>query len=189
MERITIVGCGNLGSTLATTIALFHFDFGGVEELTLIDNDILENKNLPFTMMNGKEALKFIGSPKILALEYQVKNIIGDTIKVTSKLGRYPDVGCDGNSFMIDCRDSTNSSSDFNLKLAADGPYGYVSVNPKDNDTSIFTRYVIKRSYYYVSKLAFIFSEFIFNQEFKDMYSEGEYIVNLLTGGEIIKCQ
>ena len=59
MERIHIIGCGSVGSTVAELLARF-----GLTKLTLYDFDIVEPKNLANQMFRQEH----VGMPKVCAL-------------------------------------------------------------------------------------------------------------------------
>ena len=63
-NHVMIVGCGALGSTLADAIAR-----AGVEELTLIDEDILDAGNL----LRHASTIHFVGLPKAVAVAHRAE--------------------------------------------------------------------------------------------------------------------
>lgn len=74
-ERIHIIGCGSVGSTLAELLARF-----GLTNLTLYDFDTVEPHNLANQMFTQKH----IGTPKVEALSQMLAEInpeIGERIK------------------------------------------------------------------------------------------------------------
>ena len=90
-------------------------------------------------------------------------------------------------TFMIDCRDNENSNSDFDMKICTDGPYGYMCLSPSDNNLNINTRYTIKRSRYYSQLMACEISKILFEEDCRNRYQSGNYIISFLMGGKIIE--
>jgi len=77
-ERIHILGCGSVGSTVAELLARF-----GLTKLTLYDFDMVEPKNLANQMFRQEH----VGMVKVVALAnmlYEINPEIKNTIKIAS---------------------------------------------------------------------------------------------------------
>lgn len=155
-NNISIVGCGTLGSSLAYMLALRHKD-NNIDKLTLIDNDILEDKNLPYITMTSKEYLYL---PKVMVLRDILTNISDINIEIYYET--YPQIDISDDSYMIDCRDTSSECSNFSLKLNIDGYYGFINRGPKDIPVVRSSRYTINNSNYYSILFAGIITRYIF---------------------------
>ena len=68
---ITIIGCGTLGSAVAYSLALRSLD-SDINKLYLIDDDVLEIKNLPYLFMVD-HLHQNIHKPKVMILKSILK--------------------------------------------------------------------------------------------------------------------
>lgn len=96
-ERIHIIGCGAVGSTLAENLARF-----GITKITLHDFDIVEEKNVANQMYTNED----VGKPKVEALADILKRInpmISTDLRTNPK-GWTPDTKLTGYVFL--CVDS-----------------------------------------------------------------------------------
>jgi len=164
-SNISIIGCGNLGSSLAYMISLRSLELE-IEKLILIDNDIIEKKNLPYLSIHST---KFISIPKVEILKdllinlSSIKNIRAyhDTYPHLEKM-KEDDKEDLFNSFVIDCRDTPSENSKCSLKLNIDGCYGIINRGPSNVSKTRFSRYTMGNSKYYAILFAGIVSQFIF---------------------------
>jgi len=163
-SNISIIGCGNLGSSLAYMISLRSLELE-IEKLVLIDNDIIEEKNLPYLSIHSA---KFVSIPKVEILKDLLINL--SSIKIRAYHDTYPylekikddDKEDLFNSFVIDCRDTPSESSKCSLKLNIDGCYGIINRGPSNVSKTRSSRYTRRNSKYYAILFAGIVSQFIF---------------------------
>jgi len=163
--NISIIGCGNLGSSLAYMIALRSLE-KDIDKLILIDNDIIEEKNLPYLSIFSN---KYISLPKVEILRdllinlSSIKNIRAyhDTYPELVKI-REEDKFDLLDSYMIDCRDTPSECARHSLKLNIDGYYGIINRGPSNICKTRSSRYTIGNSKYYAILFAGIVSQFIF---------------------------
>ena len=136
-----------------------------IEKLVLIDNDVIEEKNLPYLFISSR---KYVSFPKSEVL----KEILTDlsSTQIIAYNDTYPDLTRIGNydrsvieeSIMIDCRDTPSESSKFSIKVNIDGHYGIINRGPSDRDVTRSSRYTLGNSKYYAILFAGIISQFIF---------------------------
>lgn len=180
--NIAIVGCGNLGSSLAYMISLKSFE-KDIRQLILIDNDIIEEKNLPYLYISSSS---LISLPKVEILK---DILIGlskiKTIKAYNET--YPDLNRMReedksdliSSYMIDCRDTPSECSQFSMKLNIDGYYGIINRGPSNICKTRSSRYTMGNSKYYAILFAGIVTQYIFGDI--DLTSE-KTIIDLRKG-------
>lgn len=113
-ERIHIIGCGAVGSTLAYNLAKL-----GLTNIVLYDEDIVEGKNVANQMFRNID----IGKPKTEALKQMLVEInpeLEETIKIN---GFYKDELLDGYVFIaadnIEIRKTIVQKNKFNLNVKA----------------------------------------------------------------------
>ena len=94
-DRIHIIGCGSVGSTLADVLARF-----GLSNFVLYDFDVVEDKNIANQMFD----LRDVGLPKVDALERRLK-YINDEIKV-HKVAEGWESGANLSGYIFLCVDS-----------------------------------------------------------------------------------
>lgn len=78
-DRIHIIGCGSVGSTIAENLARF-----GIKNMTLYDFDVVEPHNIANQMFTSED----IGKPKVQALAEYLEKInpaITDGLKIVDK--------------------------------------------------------------------------------------------------------
>jgi len=183
-KNISIIGCGNLGSYLAYILSLRSLETD-INRLILIDNDIIEEKNLPYLSVNSK---KFISLPKVEILKDVLTNIssIND---IRACHDTYPDLNDTReidkidllDSYIIDCRDTPSECSKHSIKLNIDGYYGIINRRPSDVCKTRSSRYTIVSSKYYAILFAGIVSQFIFG----DIKLKNEKTIIDLRKGEL----
>jgi len=177
-RRITIIGCGTLGSSLAYKLGLLSLeDNSNLTSITLVDSDYLEEKNIPYLHLGKTSPL--IDLPKSLAL----RNIIRDVnpyLKVDYVVDSYPIRSANGTlgGSLIDCRDTTNEDPNCFMKVNIDGPFGKIILNPgevkgKSSD------YKIGNSRYYADLLSVTVCRLLFDEEFQQKYDKERYVINL----------
>jgi len=180
---LILVGCGNLGSSIGYAILLKSLE-EKISSLTLIDDDIIEEKNFPYLFINNQtEYRKFIGSPKVLCLKWILKQINKD-VHIYDLYDKYENIEFSKNYIAIDARDTGSENSFFKFKINGDGKYGKVIINPKtDNKNNFRKNYVLGESKYYSSLFSFIVCEYmIFNNENMISSERKEYIFDLKGG-------
>ena len=134
-DKITIIGCGNVGTCLSYTILLSTLENKiNIKTLTILDPDIIEEHNFPYgiTMMNHREYKHYIGYPKGFLIVEELIDInekiqVGTFAEIYSEIYKKKD-----NEFIIDCRDSNSQIESSDIKLSCDGNYGKIIVNPKN---------------------------------------------------------
>ena len=122
----SVVGCGSLGSNVAYALTLKSLGTD-IQYLCLIDNDILEEKNLPYLLYLPY----LIGKSKVESLK-KILKMVNPNLPIYAIFASYPlkDELLE-NSYRIDCRDSKEIDPYFNLRLRVDGNFGIVQTNPK----------------------------------------------------------
>jgi hypothetical protein len=165
MKELVIVGCGTLGSVLSHLLVLKNKDIGNiVKKITLIDNDIIESKNIPYLFIDSSSPL--INTPKSVALKYQLDLLSTDT-NIISVYDDFKNVSLSNNrSYIIDCRDEPDEQSIFKLKLCLDGDMGRIILNPKTKNSTIKkSNYTFDRKYFTPYEFAsYVCTKFIFNK-------------------------
>lgn len=180
-EFITIVGCGNLGSALARMIVLKSLEKDTkIERLCLIDNDILEPKNMPYLHSTDKW---YEYKPKAFALR-DILSELNYEININAYYDTYPNLyNIIGKTiydiYIIDCRDTASEHHTSLLKFNLDGQYGVINLNPKDIDSDDGSRYVINSSRYYANIFAGLCCQIIFKDLILD---KNKYLVDLKRG-------
>lgn len=94
-DRIHIIGCGSVGSTLAEHLARY-----GLSNFVLYDFDVVEEKNIVNQMFD----LRDVGRPKVDAVADKLKSINADVKIRTVKTGWNEDMTLSGYVFL--CVDS-----------------------------------------------------------------------------------
>lgn len=179
-NSISIIGCGNLGSALAYMIILKAMEQNNdIENLYLIDNDILENKNIPYLYADNKD---YINKPKVYILKDMLSRI-NKNVKISATYETFPNIASIDQlqeTYIIDCRDTPDESYVCSMKLNLDGQYGVINLNPINKDGGKgASRYVINSSKYYAMFFAGICCQIIFGDiELKN----DKYIVDLKRG-------
>ena len=178
-NNITIIGCGTLGSAVAYSLALRSLD-SDINKLYLVDDDVLEIKNLPYLFMVD-HLHQNIHKPKVMIL----KSILNDINKDLEIVPRYCEFPTESytesdkeefdKSLWIDCRDNT-STDGCNIKLNVDGFWGSLRIEPAHVEEIKESRYTIKNSRYFSMILANICVRFIMGDLELDKYS---YIIDL----------
>jgi hypothetical protein len=180
---ISIIGCGNLGSALAYMIMLRSLNKDTeVKQLCLVDNDILEPKNLPYLFNIDED---YLYKPKVNVLD----NILSASkIDIRAYNSTYPnldnleedDINEVYDTYMIDCRDTSSEVSACSMKLNIDGSYGVINLNPIDSKKTKTSRYTIENSKYYAMLFAGICCQIIF----QDIKLKDDKTIIDLTKGE-----
>jgi len=164
---ITIIGCGTLGSAMAYAITLRSLH-ENLEQLILVDNDVIEEKNLPYLTTYSRNYLRF---PKGVVLE-EILRGVNPALEIKSHHTTYPDLISlsDENkdeifdTCMIDCRDTPQECPEHTMKLNLDGGYGIINVRPRDNGTPKTSRYVFGNTKYYAMLFAGIATQVLFGE-------------------------
>jgi len=181
---ISIIGCGNLGSSLAYMIALRSLE-EYIKQLILIDNDIIEEKNLPYLSVFSN---KFISLPKVEILREILINL-SSIENIRAYNDTYPDLNKIEeddkidlfSSYLIDCRDTASECSKHSIKLNIDGYYGIINREPSNVCRVRSSRYTMGNSKYYALLFAGIVSQFIFG----DIELKNEKTIIDLRKGEL----
>ena len=136
MKKITIVGCGNLGSILALSVILKNIEKQKFDKIFLVDPDFItqssgvfvnenyQNNNYPKVIVLS-EILQVLDTTKtkIVAYRKTLDNFLETTSEEDMK-----------NNILIDCRDTVEQKDLFCLKLSCDGKFGKAVFNPKNKD-------------------------------------------------------
>lgn len=161
MKRLCIIGCGTLGQQLIELYAKRSLEIKPIfETIDLIDPDIITDCSL-----NNSYPKVFIIDDLICKINpflncrvfpqsfpECIDNIYsGDDLKET---------------LFIDCRDTSNQSDLFYMKITSDGPYGSIIKFPKTNKLDQPTNYKIDKSNYYANLTATRVLEDIMNVQF-----------------------
>jgi len=175
-KQIAIVGCGSLGSFLSYHIVLKSLE-QKINKLVLVDRDSLIHKNFPFII--GKDQLiECIGVPKVMALKHIFEDINPD-LNIEIKHGSYPKIwNNDPDFYNIDCRDTVDEHSSFNLKLNIDGDFGLINFKPEDYISSKTSRYILGDSKYNSMLFSGLCTQVIFNEDYKDDISTYCVLIN-----------
>jgi len=187
-NSITIVGCGNIGAYLANAIALKSVEENFVKKLILVDNDIIEHKNFPYVYQNlnknkKNDINKYIGNPKVNLLKLLLKNLNHNlNIEINYIDYRYLSSITSHKGLIIDCRDTEDEDSLFNLKISCEGIFGKIIINPADTKCSATSPYILGLSKFYSS----YFSHIIVNNYIIPLENYGKersvHILNLFSG-------
>ena len=170
---MAIVGCGSMGSSLAYSLMLKSLD-DYISELFLIDNGLLEYKNLPYLNCGNSD---YIMKPKSFVLK-SIINDINPQVVLRTKFG---DEKTDFNIdyYVIDCRDTPSRFSRSNMKINIDGYFGLIDLNPQDKLEKLDSRYSIKNSKFYAHILSNLCVNIIFGEIDLNM---SKYSINLKRG-------
>lgn len=155
------MGCGSLGSSLAYLLMLRSID-DYISELFLIDNDILEYKNLPYLNMNIYSNPDYIMKPKSVVLKTIICGINPKVILKT-RFGNEK-IDFDIDYYVIDCRDTSSEFIRSNMKINMDGYFGIINLNPQDKLEKTNSRYSIKNSKFYAHALSNLCINIIFGE-------------------------
>lgn len=113
-EKIHIIGCGAIGSTIAFLLAKL-----GLTNITLWDDDIVEGKNVANQMYRSID----IGKPKTEALKEIMSEINPDCAHTVKTKGWYKNEQLEGYVFMavdsIEIRQAITNSNKFNPNVVA----------------------------------------------------------------------
>jgi len=152
IDSFTIIGCGMLGSAIAYSLILRSLD-NNIKRIFLIDDDILEIKNLPYLFLTDR-LHQHIYKPKVFVLK-DILYYLNPNIEIISYPFKYPfkehiyNIESLYNSYIIDCRDSKSVDSNCDIKVNIDGHWGFVMINPTNVIIDTESRYTIKNSRYY----------------------------------------
>lgn len=190
-KNIIIIGVGNVGFTLAYMLTLKSLEPNcEFTELTLIDNDVLEEHNLPYGLSSMHHSKSFINYPKVYAAEDQLLEL-NPKLKLQGIIGNYPD--CLNkvkikrqNNVYIDCRDDLSQDDRCYIKICSEGPYSTIIYYP-ENINSNHVSYNLKPSKYYtiftVTKILNDICSINFNKKVK--HKQKKYIINHLMDGNL----
>lgn len=144
MKKLSVVGCGTVGSSLLKLFASRSLETKcKFEILEFIDPDVIT-----------EDGHNKIGYPKTYQLEDQLYHI-NPLLRLRPVNNKYPDFIREftnteiNNTAYIDCRDNKNQSDFFYMKISSDGPYGNIIKYPTNNDINEPHNYSIKNSEYY----------------------------------------
>lgn len=186
-KKITVVGCGTLGSFFAYKLALSSIQNDiHIERLYLIDNDSLDDGNLPYltlTKLDSKER-NLLGKSKAIILA-SLLHRISPNLDIRALYKTYP---LEGNheiyeTLMIDCRDTSNCDEKFFMKINIDGKYASIKLRPRQIETDESTRYSFGNSRYYADLLSTICCYILFHLELPDDIQQ-EYLLNFEMKGD-----
>lgn len=161
-DKITIIGCGNLGSMLAYLIALRsnEEDVLPLQQLTLIDNDYIEIKNTPYVYIGQIDQI--INKPKVMILADIIKT--HSSLEVITKFETFEGgTNMDNSNFIIDCRDCSSESDCCNMKVNLDGFFGLINIKPTNLKVEKNSKYMIGSSRYYANIFSGIITQIIFD--------------------------
>ena len=183
INKITLVGCGTIGSTLAYKLCLLSLETECfISEVQLVDHDVLDENNLPY--LNLGKNTNLLGVSKVDVLKHSLSNI-NPHLNIVPINDKYENIPWKERTYMIDCRDSKNQNSIFNLKVNIDGHFGHINTNPQTNNETGDSRYKFSNSRFCADVLTNIVCRYIFDSDFKCKYSEGKcYAINLMYSPE-----
>lgn len=182
-KNISIIGIGNIGITLATLLAYrTQWNNECIKKLTLVDPDLLEEKNIPYGFQNDKYK-RFLGYPKVFAAEEILHNI-NENLNITIIKDKFPNCISDiEKSIIVDCRDTPDKDSRCFIKICSDGPYSKIVFNPTNDSVEKKSNYIIGPSRYHsiltVSKVI----EILFYEEYEYEFLDGverTYIIDFI---------
>lgn len=179
-NNIHIVGCGLVGSYLLENLILFIHEKEITEEINiyLFDFDLLEPDNLPYLNVFNKNN-ELLYKPKCFVLESIFSSIIKENIKLHSKYIEY-DIKYYKDDFIIDCRDTGELFSRFDIKINIDGDFGLINFGKKDINYKENTgRYVYKNSATNTNIFTALIVKLIFNEDLMKKYKERIYTFNI----------
>lgn len=170
---MNIIGCGNLGSALAYSVLLYNSDNPGfIKELNLVDNDILEEKNLPFGVCGYNDYKINLGCKKSNILKRHLDKLFNfeHTNFIQSTPHTFPDCYLISNCLTIDCRDTPENQELTHLKFTLDGQYGRIIKNPQSIHTKFHKRYnySINPSKFYANKFSYVCIEHILKYDYSN---------------------
>ena len=157
-----------LGSALAHIITLKSLENNtNIKQLCLVDNDVIGYENLPY--LNSRKC-EYVHKPKVIVLRDILLNI-STTMNITPFYTKYPDLykytkiekNKIGNSYVIDCRDTSSEYSSCSLKLNLDGGFGVINLKPADKEGVSNSRYTIGNSRYFATLFAGLCCQLIFD--------------------------
>ena len=161
-KKITIIGCGNVGSSLAYLITQRSNYQPDLKSLTLIDYDLLHPPNLPYISLGYSEAIEenFLHNPKVFALDHELQKIMTNESNMKihidyNKIINFNEL--DHDSLIIDCRDTGSQSDKCDFKLCQDGPFARMILNPKDLNDNGSGRYRIESNKFFAMALTMKF--------------------------------
>ena len=162
VKEYTIIGCGTLGSAVAYYITLKSLENPSII-LNLIDNDVIEEKNLPHILPVDFDNYDYIGQSKSVILSETLR-IVNPQLRIDPYYEDYLESKWN-ETIMIDCRDSIEENSEFKYKLNFDGDYGIINFTPGEKSITKQTnsRYSLGNSKFNAMLLAGIFSRIILN--------------------------
>jgi len=129
-DNIAVIGIGGVGSWVAVDFAL-----SGVNNITVVDNDIVELSNLnrtPFTLMDN-------GRPKVIAvMEHILERRNCNITPIQDRVENLETSLFDNCKYIFDCRDvSTSLHKDLQKKVVITGGYNgtnvTIHINPSGN--------------------------------------------------------
>ncbi|VDK32390.1 unnamed protein product [Taenia asiatica] len=121
-SHVLIVGCGGLGCPAAVYLAA-----GGVINITLVDDDVVEVTNLHRQVMHSEDK---VGCPKVESLAQKLKSVNSTVRIVTKNVRLTSENACDiisGHDIVLDCTDNIATRYLLNDACAACGPIPLVS--------------------------------------------------------------
>jgi hypothetical protein len=177
-----ILGCGSLGSSVAYNISLKSLDDPEIKKIILIDDDVLTEKNNPYII-----GIDFSES----YLEYKSKYLeniilgINDKLVVKSFVKSYPDeitpqqINKYSDYIKIDCRDTVDESSIFDVKLNIDGNFLSVIFKPENKKGTNNSRYSLGYSKYNSSIASMIILTYIFKNDINNFNKRTNFLIDL----------
>ena len=180
-QKMTIAGCGTLGSSLAYLLSLKSLDGHNIEQINLIDNDCLDQKNIPYLNITSTKTT-YIGKPKVYILKDFLKKINSkiNFVPYYSTYGGVKSKVFDEDVFVIDCRDTGEVLKGIHLKLNLDGPYGIIKFNPTEKTSRKNSRYTYGNSRYN----GFLFASQVIQLICTDDMENRSFAINLEKNGE-----
>jgi len=183
MNKITIAGCGTLGSILCLKLCLLSREEDvNISEINLIDFDEIDIKNFPYLTLS-KNTYRDMNKAEALAHALREVNIILKLNPIKEKLTKAVLEKHDiSDTYLIDCRDTGSEKSYSNLKINLDGHYGRINFSPQHRKRGGDSRYRIFNSRFCADVLASIVCRIIYDEDFRIKYSGGNstaYTVDL----------
>lgn len=187
-DSIGIIGCGGLGSSLATMIAIKSRDSDfNFNKIKLVDPDVITKDDCEYGLIPKSKIKSYLNYPKVFALQEIISPLVGDNIKIIPFNKIYPFSHKSEkfeSTFLVDCRDTTVECSDFKIKAACEGPYGKIILNPS-NRIGESINYTLFPSQFYSFNISMEIINYIMNYKKWEKNNRTEIIVNMLKIGKL----
>lgn len=185
-NSIGIVGCGGLGSSLATMMAIKSRDSDfNFKSIILIDPDVITKDDSAYGLIPKSNIKSYLNYPKVFALQESMSLLTDNNIEIKPFNKIFPDKNIKLDStFLIDCRDTTIECDKFKIKAACEGPYGKIILNPI-NRIGESINYTLFPSQFYSFQISIEIINYILNYKKWESNNRTEIIINMLKIGKI----